>query len=276
MPCVERVEAVQRERLGATRSGVRRRVGAVVGQDAVREREAAGVVEAGAPRALLEHPQPDLDVAEQPALVGEADLGAERELARAAEVVDDRGGEQQVLVQPRVQRARLHRERRDGDGVLEQPAEVGVVARRACTASGAARRAARRRRARRRPGAGTARRGPRRRGARGSRRARRGRGRRRAGTRRGRPRRRARVAIARTSTCSSSRKRSTRPATRTRSPRSKRAACEVGVAEDAARERARAVAQLDARGTASRPARAGGPCACRRRRRRPRRRRAAC
>ena len=66
-------------------------------------------------------------MAEQPALVAEPDLGAERQLADAAEVVDERGGQQQVLVQALVQHARLDRERRDRDGVLEQPAEVGVV-----------------------------------------------------------------------------------------------------------------------------------------------------
>ena len=57
--------------------------------------------------------------------------------------MDERGGEEEVLVQARVQRAGLDRERRDRDGVLEQPAEVGVMAARACTASGAARRVAR-------------------------------------------------------------------------------------------------------------------------------------
>src|SRR5690242_15310563 len=82
-PGVERVQPVERERLGRAEAPLRRRFGAVVGQDAVRQREPAGVVEAGALRARLEHSQPDLDVPEQPPLVGQADLRAERELARA-------------------------------------------------------------------------------------------------------------------------------------------------------------------------------------------------
>ena len=88
---------------------------------------------AGAPRrapagALGQDPLADHQVAEQPPLVGQPDLGAVGELAGAAEVVDDRGGQQQVGVQPRVQLAQLVRERRDRDRVLEQPAEVRVVA----------------------------------------------------------------------------------------------------------------------------------------------------
>ena len=66
-------------------------------------------------------------MAEQAALVAQADLGAERQLAGAPEVVEQRGGEQQILVQALVQRAGLDGERRDGDGVLQQAAEVGVV-----------------------------------------------------------------------------------------------------------------------------------------------------
>ena len=64
---VERVEALQRERLGGEARG--RRV-AVVGEHAVREREAARLVEP-ARGALVEDAQPELDVAEQPPLVGE-------------------------------------------------------------------------------------------------------------------------------------------------------------------------------------------------------------
>ena len=72
-------------------------------------------------------PQPELDVAEQAALGAARDLRAIGELARLADVVDDRRAQQQVAVQPRMQRAQLERERRDGDRVLEQPAEVRVV-----------------------------------------------------------------------------------------------------------------------------------------------------
>ena len=67
-------------------------------------------------------------MAEQAALVGEPDLGAVGELAGLAEVVHERGAEQQVRIQTRVQLGALERERADRDRVLEQPAEVGVVA----------------------------------------------------------------------------------------------------------------------------------------------------
>src|SRR5262249_20418885 len=112
-PGVERVEAMQRERPGRPEAALPRGVRPLVGEDAVGEGEAAGVVEARGRRALVEHPQPDLDVPEQPPLVREPDLGAERELTRPAEVVDDRGREQEVLVEAGVQRAGVDREGRD-------------------------------------------------------------------------------------------------------------------------------------------------------------------
>jgi hypothetical protein len=50
--------------------------------------------------------------------------------------VDDRGGQQQIAVQPPVQLTELARQRRHRDGVLEQAAEVRVMAG-ACTARAA-------------------------------------------------------------------------------------------------------------------------------------------
>ena len=126
-PGVEGVEPIQRERLGQCEPPARERVGSVMCEHAVTEREPARVVETGLLGGRLDHPQPELDVAEQPALVAEPDLGPERELARAPEVVEQRRGQQQVLVQALVQGARLDGQRPDGDGVLEQAAEVGVV-----------------------------------------------------------------------------------------------------------------------------------------------------
>ena len=67
-------------------------------------------------------------MAEQPALLAQPDLGAVGELAGLAEVVDERGGEQQVRIQTRMQLGALERQRADRDRVLQQPAEVGVVA----------------------------------------------------------------------------------------------------------------------------------------------------
>ena len=65
---------------------------------------------------------------EQAPLLGESDLGPVGELARAAEVMDERRCEQQVRVQLGVQLARLVGQRGHRDGVLEQPPEVGMVA----------------------------------------------------------------------------------------------------------------------------------------------------
>ena len=67
-------------------------------------------------------------MAQQGARLAEGDLGAEVELERLPDVVQDRSAEEQVGVQPRVQRTGLEGERADRHGVLDQPAEVGVVA----------------------------------------------------------------------------------------------------------------------------------------------------
>ena len=92
----------------------------------MQERDAA--LGAHARQARLEQLLAEDDVAEQPPLLGEPDLRAVGELARLAEVVHERGGDQEVRVQPRMQLAGLERERADRDGVLEQAAQVGVVA----------------------------------------------------------------------------------------------------------------------------------------------------
>ena len=130
---VEGVQPVERERLGgrepaagAARAG-RPGVRAVVGEDAVEQRQPAVLGQRA--RGGADDLRPDREVAEHPALVGEPELGAVGELARAAAVVQDRRRHQQVRVEPRVQRAGLADERRDRDRVLEQPAEVRVVAR---------------------------------------------------------------------------------------------------------------------------------------------------
>ena len=73
-----------------SRSG---RPGAAVGpwwvEHAVGEREPARLVHPR--RALVEQPLAEHDVAEQPALLRQPDLGAVGELARLAEVVHERG-----------------------------------------------------------------------------------------------------------------------------------------------------------------------------------------
>ncbi len=78
--------------------------------------------------------------AEETALVAEFDRGSVGELADLAEVVDDRGGDEEVRVEAGVQLAELPAELGDGDGVLDEAAEVGVVA--TARAGGAAQRGA--------------------------------------------------------------------------------------------------------------------------------------
>src|SRR4051794_13189165 len=122
---VERVQAIERERLGRAEAAARSGIRTVVGEDAVGELEAP--VLGQVPGALVEQALAEHDVAEQAALLAEADLGAVGELARLAEVVHERGGEEKVWIQTGMQLGALECERADGDGVLEQAAEVGVV-----------------------------------------------------------------------------------------------------------------------------------------------------
>ena len=77
--------------------------------------------------ALLDQAQPEVDVAEQAALVGRRERRPAAELDRTPDVVDKRRREQQVGPEPRMELRRLAAERRDADRVLEQAAGVGVV-----------------------------------------------------------------------------------------------------------------------------------------------------
>ena len=76
---------------------------------------------------LLDQPQPEMHVAEQPALVGGRERRPARELERPPDIVDERRRQHQLRAQPRMELRRLAAERRDADRVLEQPAGVGVV-----------------------------------------------------------------------------------------------------------------------------------------------------
>ena len=76
---------------------------------------------------LLDQPQPEVDVAEQPTLVRRPERRPAPELAHAADVVEERGGEQEVAAQALMQLRELAADRRDADGVLEQPAGVRVM-----------------------------------------------------------------------------------------------------------------------------------------------------
>ena len=76
----------------------------------------------------LDQLRADREVAEHRPLLADPELGPVGELARLADVVQERRGHQQVGVELRVELADLADQRADGDGVLEQPAEVGVMA----------------------------------------------------------------------------------------------------------------------------------------------------
>ena len=64
---------------------------------------------------------------EQAALGGLPEPRPGLELDRPADVVQERGGDDEVGAEPRVELAQLAADRRDADRVLEQPAGVGVV-----------------------------------------------------------------------------------------------------------------------------------------------------
>ena len=69
-----------------------------------------------------------MDVAEQPALLGLREPGAPRQLDRAADVVQQRGRQQEIRAEARMELHRLAAERRHADRVLEQPARIAVMA----------------------------------------------------------------------------------------------------------------------------------------------------
>ena len=111
---------VQHGGLGRSRGGP-----VVMACDGVEELREDGRVEVAG--ALLEHPQAEVHVAEEPALLGRPERRATAELADAPDVVQERGGQQEVVTQPGMQLRGLAAERRDSDGVLEQAAGVAVV-----------------------------------------------------------------------------------------------------------------------------------------------------
>jgi uncharacterized protein (DUF1015 family) len=100
-------------------------VAIVMGRDRMQQLGAHGRVERVGP--LLDEPQPEVDVPEQPALVGRPERRAAPELAHATHVVQECRGEQEVASQPRVQLRRLARQRGDADDMLEQAAGIRVV-----------------------------------------------------------------------------------------------------------------------------------------------------
>ena len=68
-----------------------------------------------------------MDVAEQAAFLRDLESRAWLELARAADVMKERAGEQQVGAQARMELRELPADRGDADRVLEQAAGVDVM-----------------------------------------------------------------------------------------------------------------------------------------------------
>jgi hypothetical protein len=124
---------VQHGRLGrAGRSGV------VMGGDGVHQLGEHVALERLGPR--LEQADAELDVAEEPALVGRPKVRRPPELHRAAGVVEQSRRHEQVAPQPWVDLSRVAADRGHRHGVLEQSAGVVVMdfgARRQLTQSGA-------------------------------------------------------------------------------------------------------------------------------------------
>ena len=77
--------------------------------------------------ALLDHPQPEVDVPEKPALVGLPERRSRTELADPADVMEERRGEHEVQSETRMELCGLATQRRDADRVLEEASRVAVV-----------------------------------------------------------------------------------------------------------------------------------------------------
>src|SRR5579859_1970175 len=117
---------MQGNRLRRLKAAIRSRRCSVMGQHAVKEGQSASVVQAT--RSLGDEPLADHQVPEQTPFIGQADLGTVGELARAPDVVNDGGGQEQVAVKAGVQLAELKGECGHRHRVLEQAAQIGMVA----------------------------------------------------------------------------------------------------------------------------------------------------
>jgi hypothetical protein len=117
---VELVRVVENSRLGRSRRGT-----IVVAGDSMEKLCDDGGIEV--PRALLDHPKAEVDMSEEATLLGLAKRGAYAELPDAADVVEERRGEQEVVAKAWMELRGLATERCDADRVLEQPSRVAVV-----------------------------------------------------------------------------------------------------------------------------------------------------
>ena len=117
---VELVRVVQDGRFGGLGGGA-----VVMTGHGVQQLRKNGRVEIAS--SLLDHPKPEMDVAEEAALVGLSERRPGPELADPAHVVEERGREDDVVAQSRVELRRLAAECRDAHGVLEEATRVPVV-----------------------------------------------------------------------------------------------------------------------------------------------------
>ena len=91
--------------------------------------QAPRVIDTHGGAAVFQQPLAEYQVAEHASFAGQPELGAIGELPGPTDVVDERGGQKKIGVQARMELADLLPERGHGHGVLEQSAQVGVVAR---------------------------------------------------------------------------------------------------------------------------------------------------
>lgn len=127
---VELVRVVEDSRFGGPNRGP-----VVVARDGVQQLGENGRIEVAS--ALLDHPQPEMDVAEKAPLVGRTERRARTELADPADVVQERRGQHDVVAQPGMELRRLASERGHTDRVLEEAARVAVVSVRGSCGQGA-------------------------------------------------------------------------------------------------------------------------------------------
>jgi hypothetical protein len=109
---VELVRVVEDGSLGSSRGGA-----VVVRGDRVQELAPDRRVEI--PGALLDETKPEMNVTEQATLLGLAERWASFELPHPADVVEERGREQEVCAKARVELSGLAGQRRHTDRVLE-------------------------------------------------------------------------------------------------------------------------------------------------------------
>ena len=118
---VELIRVVEHGRLGGACGRA-----VVVAGDGVEELGEYGRVEVA--RALLDHPQPEVDVPEEPAFVALPERRPRTELADPADVVEECRGEHEVLSETRMELCGLATQGCYADRVLEEATRVAVVA----------------------------------------------------------------------------------------------------------------------------------------------------